>query len=102
MIRLDLGTTKCKAVLLDAEKRVRAIATDCYKLQIPHPRQVQRFWAFTLWICSVLTNPLCRERLNLARSIHQIRKIIKSTNNTIVSIEPYAMAWRLWVKPWRI
>lgn len=37
MIGLDLGTTNCKAVLLDAERRILAVATDSYKLQIPHP-----------------------------------------------------------------
>ena len=37
MIGLDLGTTNCKAVLLDADGRVRAKASDGYKLQIPHP-----------------------------------------------------------------
>ena len=41
MIGLDLGTTNCKAVLLDAERRVRAVATDSYKLQIPHPRAAE-------------------------------------------------------------
>ena len=33
MIGLDLGTTNCKAVLLDAERRVRAGAAGSYKLQ---------------------------------------------------------------------
>lgn len=37
MIGLDLGTTNCKAVLLDAEGRVHAKASDTYQLQIPHP-----------------------------------------------------------------
>jgi gluconokinase len=37
MIGLDLGTTNCKAVLLDADGRVRAVASDSYKLQIPEP-----------------------------------------------------------------
>ena len=41
MIGLDLGTTNCKAVLLDAESRVRAVATASYKLQIPHPRAAE-------------------------------------------------------------
>lgn len=41
MIGLDLGTTNCKAVLLDAERRVRAVATDSYKLQIPHPNAAE-------------------------------------------------------------
>src|SRR5512139_1115125 len=49
MIGLDLGTTNCKAVLLDGDGRVRAVATDGYKLQIPHPRSaeldVRRVWA---------------------------------------------------------
>ncbi len=37
MIGLDLGTTNCKAVLLAADGRVRATASEGYKLQIPHP-----------------------------------------------------------------
>lgn len=41
MIGLDLGTTNCKAVLLDAERHVRAVATHSYKLQIPHPRAAE-------------------------------------------------------------
>lgn len=41
MIGLDLGTTNCKAVLLDAEGRVRAVASEGYKLQIPHPRAAE-------------------------------------------------------------
>jgi gluconokinase len=41
MIGLDLGTTNCKAVLLDADGRVRAVASDGYKLQIPHPRAAE-------------------------------------------------------------
>lgn len=48
MIGLDLGTTNCKAVLLDAEGRVRAKATDGYKLQVPHPgwaeQDVRHVW----------------------------------------------------------
>lgn len=40
MIGLDLGTTNCKAVLLDSEGRVRAKASDGYTLQNPH-----RGWA---------------------------------------------------------
>lgn len=49
MIGLDLGTTNCKAVLLDADGRVRAVASDSYKLQIPHPHaaelDVRQVWA---------------------------------------------------------
>ncbi len=37
MIGLDLGTTNCKAVLLDADGRPMAKASDGYRLQIPHP-----------------------------------------------------------------
>jgi xylulokinase len=37
MIGLDLGTTNCKAVLLDADGHVRAAASDGYTLQVPHP-----------------------------------------------------------------
>jgi gluconokinase len=37
MIGLDLGTTNCKAVLLDADGHVRAKASDGYELQMPHP-----------------------------------------------------------------
>ena len=48
MIGLDLGTTNCKAVLLDVDGRVRAKATDGYKLQIPHPgwaeQDVRHVW----------------------------------------------------------
>ncbi|MDW8319148.1 MAG: gluconokinase [Anaerolineae bacterium] len=40
MIGLDLGTTNCKAVLLDTEGRVRAKASEGYALQTPH-----RGWA---------------------------------------------------------
>lgn len=49
MIGLDLGTTNCKAVLLDAAGRVRATASEGYKLQVPHPRaaelDVRHVWA---------------------------------------------------------
>lgn len=49
MIGLDLGTTNCKAVLLDADGRVRAKASDGYTLQIPHPgwaeQDVRQVWA---------------------------------------------------------
>lgn len=41
MIGLDLGTTNCKAVLLDGDGRVRAVASESYKLQIPHPRAAE-------------------------------------------------------------
>ncbi len=41
MIGLDLGTTNCKAVLLDADGHVRATASDGYKLQVPHPRAAE-------------------------------------------------------------
>jgi len=37
MIGLDLGTTNCKAVLLDEDGRVKAAASDGYRLQVPHP-----------------------------------------------------------------
>lgn len=49
MIGLDLGTTNCKAVLLDAEGHVRAKASEGYALQIPHPgwaeQDVRVVWA---------------------------------------------------------
>ena len=49
MIGLDLGTTNCKAVLLDADGRVVATASDGYRLQVPHPRaaelDVRQVWA---------------------------------------------------------
>ncbi len=49
MIGLDLGTTNCKAVLLDDDGRVRAVASEGYKLQIPHPgwaeQDVRHVWA---------------------------------------------------------
>lgn len=49
MIGLDLGTTNCKAVLLDADGHVRATASDGYRLQVPHPRaaelDVRHVWA---------------------------------------------------------
>lgn len=49
MIGLDLGTTNCKAVLLDADGRVRAAASEGYKLQVPHPgwaeQDVRHVWA---------------------------------------------------------
>lgn len=41
MIGLDLGTTNCKAVLLDADGRVKAVASDGYKLQFPHPHAAE-------------------------------------------------------------
>lgn len=48
MIGLDLGTTNCKAVLLDADGRVRAAASDGYRLQVPHPgwaeQDVRHVW----------------------------------------------------------
>jgi sugar (pentulose or hexulose) kinase len=48
MIGLDLGTTNCKAVLLDAYGHVRAKASDSYKLHIPHPgwaeQDVRHVW----------------------------------------------------------
>ena len=48
MIGLDLGTTNCKAVLLDTDGRVRAKASDGYTLQIPHPgwaeQDVRHVW----------------------------------------------------------
>ena len=48
MIGLDLGTTNCKAVLLDADGGVRAVASDGYKLQTPHPswaeQDVRHVW----------------------------------------------------------
>jgi gluconokinase len=48
MIGLDLGTTNCKAVLLDADGHVRAVASDGYKLQLPHPgwaeQDVRQVW----------------------------------------------------------
>jgi gluconokinase len=48
MIGLDLGTTNCKAVLLDADGHVRAVASDGYKLQLPHPgwaeQDVRHVW----------------------------------------------------------
>lgn len=48
MIGLDLGTTNCKAVLLDADRRVRAMASESYKLQTPHPswaeQDVRHVW----------------------------------------------------------
>ena len=37
MIGLDLGTTSCKAILLDAEGRVVAAARESYPLQVPRP-----------------------------------------------------------------
>ncbi len=37
MIGLDLGTTSCKAVLLDAEGRVVAAASESYPLRVPRP-----------------------------------------------------------------
>jgi gluconokinase len=41
MIGLDLGTTNCKAVLLDADGHVKAKASDGYTLQIPNPRSAE-------------------------------------------------------------
>jgi gluconokinase len=37
MIGLDLGTTSCKAILLDAEGRVVASASESYPLRVPRP-----------------------------------------------------------------
>ena len=37
MIGLDLGTTSCKAVLLDADGRVVAAASESYPLRVPRP-----------------------------------------------------------------
>ncbi len=37
MIGLDLGTTSCKAILLDAEGRVVAAASASYSLRVPRP-----------------------------------------------------------------
>ena len=37
MIGLDLGTTSCKAILLDAEGRVAAAASESYPLRVPRP-----------------------------------------------------------------
>ena len=37
MIGLDLGTTSCKAILLDAEGRVVAAASESYPLRVPRP-----------------------------------------------------------------
>ncbi len=49
MIGLDLGTTNCKAVLLDADGHVRAKASAGYSLQIPQPgwaeQDVRHVWA---------------------------------------------------------
>ena len=48
MIGLDLGTTNCKAVLLDEDGRVKAAASDGYRLQVPHPgwaeQDVRHVW----------------------------------------------------------
>src|SRR5512146_1620554 len=48
MIGLDLGTTNCKAVLMDTQGRPMAVASDGYKLQIPHPgwaeQDVRNVW----------------------------------------------------------
>jgi gluconokinase len=49
MIGLDLGTTNCKAVLLDADGHVRAKAAESYGLHVPHPgwaeQDVRHVWA---------------------------------------------------------
>ena len=49
MIGLDLGTTNCKAVLLDADGHVRAKASESYKLLIPRPgwaeQDVRLMWS---------------------------------------------------------
>ena len=48
VIGLDLGTTNCRAVLLDADGRVRTVASEGYKLQVPHPgwaeQDVRQVW----------------------------------------------------------
>ncbi|MCU0485816.1 MAG: FGGY family carbohydrate kinase [Anaerolineales bacterium] len=41
MFGLDLGTTNCKAVLLDGDGQARSVASEGYKLQIPHPRAAE-------------------------------------------------------------
>ena len=49
MIGLDLGTTNCKAVLLDADGRVKAAASDGYRLQVPHPSAAERAFVLLPW-----------------------------------------------------
>lgn len=49
MIALDLGTTNCKAVLLDAGGRVSAKASESYELLVPRPgwaeQDIRLIWA---------------------------------------------------------
>jgi gluconokinase len=58
MIGLDLGTSNCKAVLLDAKGHVTSKATEGYELQIPHPgwaeQDVRRVWGAAKSVLSAL------------------------------------------------
>ena len=58
MIGLDLGTTNCKAVLLDADGRVLAKASRSYKLHIPRPgwaeQDVRQVWAAVIQVLAAV------------------------------------------------
>src|SRR5512139_2808792 len=95
MIGLDLGTTNCKAVLLDADWQVRAVATDGYTLQIPHPRaaelDVRHVWAAAQKVLRAAAEsaPVAPQGICFSGAMHSLFPIADEAGTPISN----AMTW---------
>ncbi len=94
MIGLDLGTTNCKAVLLDADGRVKAAASDGYRLQVPHPRaaelDVRHVWeAVKKVLRAVADSPAPPTGICFSGAMHSLFPVADETGTPIAN----AMTW---------
>ncbi len=95
MIGLDLGTTNCKAVVLDADGRVRAAASDGYRLQIPHPgwaeQDVRDVWEAVKKVLRAVaeTTPVPPQGICFSGAMHSLFPIADDTGTPMSN----AMTW---------
>ena len=94
MIGLDLGTTNCKAVLLDADGRVKAAASDGYRLQVPHPRaaelDVRHVWeAVKKVLRAVADSPAPPTGICFSGAMHSLFPVADEAGTPIAN----AMTW---------
>lgn len=95
MIGLDLGTTNCKAILLDADGHVRAKASDGYKLQIPHPgwaeQDVRHVWEATKTVLRSVAEsaPVPPQGICFSGAMHSLFPIVDEGGTPLSN----AMTW---------
>lgn len=97
MIGLDLGTTNCKAVLLDVEGHVLAKASHSYRLHIPQPgwaeQDVRQVWAAVISVLSAVAQaaptPAAFDGICASGAMHSLFPIADETGTPLAN----AMTW---------